>query len=276
MNRRDLFREGARFSRLLAAGVVTRAFAASDKPVLMAVFSHPDDETTVGALLAKYAAEGHDVYLVSITSGQKGKTPFTDIPMGDELGAAREAELRCAASKLGIHPPILLGYQDQGISDPRTLAQVGAKLRGKINELTPDVIITWGAEGVTGHPDHRATHNIASEVFQQRSLLKHKPRKLYYVAFPESRFSNLKIEGRRLPFRLVSDAFITTEVDCAKYEDQAWAAIQCHKTQWDAARMAEHRQIFEEVTGRHAFLRLALSDRPGKANTESDIFENLK
>jgi len=241
----------------------------------MAVFAHPDDETTVGALLAKYAAEGHDVYLVCITSGQKGKTPFTDIPMGDELGAAREAELRCAAAKLGIHPPILFRYQDQGISDPRTLEQVGAKLREQIEKLTPDVILTWGPEGVTGHPDHRATSSITTQVFQQHSLLNHKPQKLYYVAFPESRFSGLRLGSRQPPFRLVSEIFITTEVDCGKYGDRAWAALQCHKTQWDTAQMAKNRRLFEKAAGGRVFLRLALSEKAGTPTRENDIFQGL-
>ena len=112
--------------------------------------------------------------------------------------------------------------------------------------------------------------------FQQRSLLKAKPRKLYYVAFPESRFSGLTLGGRRLPFRLVSDSFITTEVDCSEYGEQGWAAIQCHKTQWNAARMAEHRQIFEKALGGHFFLRLALSAPAGKTERETDVFQGLE
>jgi LmbE family N-acetylglucosaminyl deacetylase len=47
------------------------------KPGILAVFAHPDDETTVSPLLAKYAAAGHPVRLVTITSGQKGTGPFS-------------------------------------------------------------------------------------------------------------------------------------------------------------------------------------------------------
>ncbi len=74
---------------------------------ILAVFAHPDDEISVGAVLAKYAAEGHDVYLVTATSGQAG-AGNTDIPAGPRLGAAREKEVRCSAGKLGIHEPILI------------------------------------------------------------------------------------------------------------------------------------------------------------------------
>ena len=65
--------------------------SAADKHTILAVFAHPDDETFIGGLLAKYAAEGHDVYLALTTSGQMGAAN-TNIPKGERLGAAREEE----------------------------------------------------------------------------------------------------------------------------------------------------------------------------------------
>ena len=75
---------------------------AAEKPAILAVFAHPDDETTVSPLLARYAKAGHPVYLATITSGQKGVRPHAGIAAGDQLGAAREKELRYAASALGV------------------------------------------------------------------------------------------------------------------------------------------------------------------------------
>ena len=77
---------------------------AASGPVL-AVFAHPDDESaTIATLLSRYAKEGHDVYLIVVTSGQVGDSN-TDIPRGDQLGAAREKESRCSCKALGIHDP---------------------------------------------------------------------------------------------------------------------------------------------------------------------------
>ena len=58
---------------------------AQDKQTILAVLAHPDDESAVGPVLAKYAEAGHDVYLALLTSGQAGGRG-TDIPTGPELG----------------------------------------------------------------------------------------------------------------------------------------------------------------------------------------------
>ena len=158
--------------------------AAAEKHTLLCVFAHPDDEIAVGQLLAVYAKQGTNVWIVTITSGQKGTPPYTKLA-GEELGKVREEEESCSARLLGVHQPILLGLQDQGISVFPVMEQVVARLRQIVDEKRPEVILTWGPEGLTGHPDHRAASNLATQVFQQRSLLKHAPRKLYYIAFPE-------------------------------------------------------------------------------------------
>src|SRR5437868_6312304 len=87
------------------------------KPGILAVFAHPDDETTVGALLAHYAALGHPVHLATLTSGGKGTRLHAGIPAGPALERAREAELTCAAQALGLPPPIPLRFEDARLSD---------------------------------------------------------------------------------------------------------------------------------------------------------------
>jgi len=248
------------------------------KHSLLAVFAHPDDETSAGPLLARSAAEGHDVCLVSITSGQLGFRPHFNMPAGDRLGAVREDELRAAARALGIRTPYLLGFQDQGLCSHQVAEDVAARLREIVEETKADIVLSWGPDGITGHPDHRMASNIAAVVFGQQSRLGHKPRKLYFIAFPESRFASdadpLK-RGRQ--FLTVSDEFITTEIDCRQYLGPALAAIQCHKTQWRPERMLEVHGMYERVFGGRAFLRLAMSRvaRRGEGR-ETSIFEGLE
>jgi LmbE family N-acetylglucosaminyl deacetylase len=247
------------------------------KHSLLAVFAHPDDETSVGPLLARYAAEGHDVYLVSITSGQKGFRPHCNMPVGDELGAVREGELRCAAHALGVHEPYLLGFQDQGISTHAVAEEVAARLREIIDQTKPDVLLTWGPDGITGHPDHRMTSNIATVVFQQQGRLAHKPRKLYCLVFPESRFAaDPDPLLRKRLFLTVSDDFVTTEIDCRAHLAPALAAIQCHKTQWRPERMLQVHEMYARVFDGRVFLRLALSRVPAPREArETSLFEGL-
>jgi len=244
---------------LLAVAVVLAR--AAERQTILAIFSHPDDETAIGPLLARYAAEGHAVHLITITSGQKGATPHVGIPAGDQLGAAREDELRCAAARLGIQEPILLRFQDQGISDPPTLETVATRIREKINELKPDVIVTWGPDGLSGHPDHRATSSITTEIFQQRSRLQHRPKKLYYVAWPESLFLKPEPPFDRRPLRTVSDELVTTVVDGSKYLKPAGEAIGCHKTQWRPEQMEQMRALGERLLQGKVYLRLVFPER---------------
>ena len=249
---------------------------AAEKRCLLGIFSHPDDEMSVGPLLAKYAKAGHVVYLVAITSGQKGVTAHANLPAGDQLGAAREEELRCAAKNLGIKPPILLQFQDQGISTLPVMEQVAGRLREVIQQTKPQVLITWGPDGVTGHPDHRATSVLVSQVFQQRALLQHQPQKLYYVVSPESKAPKAPPFGR-LPFHTVSDIFITTEVNGREWLDAAYAAVECHKTQWDQTQLKRFKEVSEKIFEGHVFLRLALSEKPPRpGRRETDIFAGIR
>jgi LmbE family N-acetylglucosaminyl deacetylase len=238
---------------------------------ILAIFAHPDDETSAGALLAKYAAEGHGVHLCSITSGQKGVQPHAHLPPGTALGAARERELRLAAAALGIREPVLLGFEDQGISAAPVMEQVAARVREVIDELEPEVVITFGPDGVTGHVDHRATSVIVTEVFQEQARLAHPPRKLYYTTMPESLSAALPAPFRAR-LRLTSDALISTVVDCHDFLDRAAAAVRCHQTQWRPAFMDDLEALHRTVLGGRVFLRLALR-RPAQA--ETSLFDGL-
>jgi LmbE family N-acetylglucosaminyl deacetylase len=111
----------------------------SSRRRLMAVLAHPDDESLgVGGTLAKYAAEGVEVFLVTATRGEGGR--FRNHRCGDArhpgplaLGNIRETELRAAATVLGVREVSLLDYHDQHLdrADPR--------------ELLPGLESTWAA-----------------------------------------------------------------------------------------------------------------------------------
>lgn len=243
---------------------------------ILAVFAHPDDETSVGPMLARYASQGHAVYLASLTSGQKGVRPDFGLAAGEELGAVREAELRCACRQLGIHEPFLLRFQDQGIVSPAVIEQVAARLRELFDQTRAEVVVTFGPDGVTGHPDHRAAGDIATLVFQQQGLLRHTPRKLYYVALPESRLAEMPESlGRNRTFYPVSDALITTQVDCRAHLEAGLRAIECHQSQWSPERIVQMKEMYRRVFGGQAFLRLALGSTPPSNGRENCILTGL-
>src|SRR5438105_4335265 len=128
---------------------------------LMAVLAHPDDESLgVGGTLAKYAAEGVEVSLVTATRGDGGRycghrPGDPQHPGRDALGSIREAELRAAASVLGVHEVTLLDYRDQHLDEADPHQAVAALVR-HLRRIRPDVVLTFGADGAYGHPDHIA------------------------------------------------------------------------------------------------------------------------
>ncbi len=205
-------------------------FAQSGK-VILAVFAHPDDEITVGPVLAKYAAAGATVYLAVATDGRYGTTEHAKIPGGDTLAAVRAREMACAAGELGAKPPIMMGVHDQMRAQEgfepiqASFDTIRNKVARLFTELKPDVVITWGPSGWTSHPDHRLVGAIVSEVFA--SKVWGKPGNLFY---PELITGTMPagapvatVDSSYLPVRIK-----ISEADLAK----AKASHNCHKSQY--------------------------------------------
>jgi len=260
---------------LMLAVLLAPVLCLAQKRSLLAAFAHPDDEVWwgTGALLARYAQEGHDVHLVTVTSGQLGVTSHAGIPAGPELGAAREEELRCSARELGIHPAIAFGFHDQGLATALVMDEVARRLRQVINHVKPEVIITHGPDGISGHIDHRITSVVVTEAFQEQERLQHRPGKLYYITYPESRIPVVAgaTDGRR-QYRTASDAFITTEIDARAGDAAADRALECHKTQMTARDMETRKNYKRDVLGGVVHLRLVMTDGPWPAGKETELF----
>lgn len=228
---------------LFCAIVLAGAAACQQSPPrkIMAVFAHPDDETTVAPILAKYG-EISTVYLVIATDGRYGVTDHAAIPAGDSLAAIRLEELKCSCEALGIEPPITLGLHDglgsfEGQSAMWTqLAMLKDRLATTIDEIDPDVIITFGPDADSGHPDHRLIGIVTTELLLQRPM----KRDLYYFSY--TREQAALYEGWDLNYadreNLNTKISFTLE-DEAKYLQ----AIECHKTQYSPLEMKEWQEV---------------------------------
>jgi len=148
-----------------------------NKPVLVAVLAHPDDESFgMGGTLALYASRGVDVYLVCATRGEVGGVD--DLKGFASIAELREAELRCAAGHLGLKGVHFLDYRDSGMDGspdnqhPNALAaqpldEVADKVAHNIRELHPQVVLTFDPIGGYRHPDHIAIHKATVRAFEQ-------------------------------------------------------------------------------------------------------------
>ena len=134
--------------------------------------AHPDDECLgTGGTMARLAAEGHRVVLVTATDGALGEVPEGLLAEGEDLASRRAQELRRSAAALGVADQRLLGYGDSGMAGtdgnaaPGAFCNVGvdeaaAHLAGLLDELRADVLVTYDANGGYGHPDHVQVHRV--------------------------------------------------------------------------------------------------------------------
>jgi LmbE family N-acetylglucosaminyl deacetylase len=241
-------------STLFVLSVTIGCFAQRNK-VILAIFAHPDDEQSVSPVLAKYAASGVTVYVAVATDGRYGFAAHFHVKDPDSLAAIRAHELKCAASMMGIKEPIMLGLHDQlrmkeGMD---TLGVQFAAMRNKINslfnDLKPDVIITWGPSGLTGHPDHRTVSNIVTEVYATKRWKK--PANLFYTELATG-----SISGNRFQLATVDSSYLNVRIPVTKANvDKARAAWHCHKSQYTPAFMNELEQLFWTSQQGTAFFR---------------------
>ena len=121
----------------------------------MAVWAHPDDESFCGAGLMMAAADaGQRVINVTATLGELGTSdPIRWTP--ERLGRRRRGELDRALGHLGGASVETLGVRDGSCErlDPRMGAR---RVAAAIEDHQPDLVLTFGPDGVTGHPDHQA------------------------------------------------------------------------------------------------------------------------
>jgi len=268
----------------------------------MAVLAHPDDESLgVGGTLARYAAEGADVFVVTATRGEHGgyrghRPGDPGHPGPASLGSIRESELRAAASALGVREVTTLGYID-GQLDRADVRQAVADIAGHVLRVRPDVVITFAPDGAYGHPDH-----IAISQFTTAALVAaagapcldhgaaradgHSVSKLYYLAWSQSTWAAYQAAVHTLSARVDGvervtapwpDWAITTVIDTREVWPAVWRAVSCHESQVAAyGRLkdltAEHH---EGIWGRQSFYRAFSLVNGGRAR-ETDLFEGIR
>lgn len=131
---------------------------------ILGVWAHPDDETYLsGGLMAAAVKTGGRVVCVTATRGEEGSPDHERWPPS-EIGRIREAELMSALGILGVTEHIWLDYRD-GACAAVPVDEGIAKVREIIEREQPDSVLTFGPDGMTGHPDHVAVSMWTTEAF---------------------------------------------------------------------------------------------------------------
>jgi LmbE family N-acetylglucosaminyl deacetylase len=267
----------------------------------LAVLAHPDDESLgFGGTLARYAAEGVGTYLVTATRGERGR--FGSLGnSGDPVavGRVREAELREAATVLGIRDAAILSYPDGGVDAVPTATAI-RDIAAHIRRIRPHVIVTFGPDGAYGHPDHIAVSQFATAAAvcaadaayrivdgsQTHPALPHRVEKLFYLAWRNNKWEAYQAAFRKLTSTVDGiqrqatpwpDWAVTTEIDTSAYWPVVWKAVRCHQTQLSIYERltdlteAQHTALW----GTQEFYRVCSSVNGGR-KLETDLFEGLR
>jgi len=258
---------------------------------LLLVHAHPDDESIgTGATMARYAAEGAQVTLVTCTLGELGEIIPPDLAhLGadaeDRLGPYRIGELDAACAALGVADHRFLGgpgrWRDSGMmgtegnDDPRCfwradLDQAADALLAVIREVRPQVLVTYDANGFYGHPDHIQAHRVAWRAFRQAGPFG--PAKFYATAAS----SPGGLGGSSPRSQQSAEGLVTTEIDGTAYFGRKMAAMRAHATQItvDPPFFALSNQIWHEALGVEYYTLLAGPRGPadGPGGRETDLF----
>ena len=182
---------------------------------LLLVHAHPDDETIgTGATMARYAAEGAHVTLVTCTLGEEGEILVPELAhlasdQDDGLGTHRIGELAAACAALGVTDHRFLGgpgrWRDSGMmGTPQNdrpdcfwqadLDEATRALVAVVREVRPQVVVTYDDNGGYGHPDHIQAHRVTVAALRAAADPGYAPEsgapwtvaELYYSAMPKS------------------------------------------------------------------------------------------
>jgi LmbE family N-acetylglucosaminyl deacetylase len=283
----------------------------SNKRLLIS-YAHPDDESFGnGGLIAKYVAEGVEVYYICATNGELGTIPEEMQGQYASVKELRLSELENANKVLRFNKIYLLDYKDSGMmgtegnQDPQSLwynSQQADTFEALVNrvadiirEVQPQVILTFNRYGGYGHPDHIAIQRATEVAFKragdsnyQSALPPYQPQKLYYSSLPRAMIKTmafiLRLRGydlrklgtnKDIDMQAVIDNMdaVHANVDLGDYLEAWDEASKAHKSQGGGGMSSRFPMWFRKIMMRKQGFTCVIPVPSNKK--ESDLFENV-
>jgi N-acetyl-1-D-myo-inositol-2-amino-2-deoxy-alpha-D-glucopyranoside deacetylase len=271
------------------------------------VHAHPDDETiNNGATMAQMVEDGVAVTLITCTRGEEGEVLVPELShlasnAEDKLGTHRITELANAMKELGVKDHRFLGeYRDSGMmGTPQNehpncfwradVEEAAKKLASVIDEVKPQVMVTYDENGGYGHPDHIQTHRVAMRAAE---IANWQIKKIYWNIMPKSVVQKgmdaMKAQGSDffgaenvddLPF-VKDDSFVSAVIHAPNQVDKKMAAMKAHATQisLDGPFFALSNNLGVQVFG-DEYYTLVKGEKSGPFNSdnlEQDLFAGIE
>lgn len=228
----------------------------SELGTILGVWAHPDDEAYLSAgLMARARDAGQRVVVVTATRGEMG-TPDPEQWPPRRLARVREAEVRASLAALDVTEHQFLDYVD-GTLPNQDSSEAVARIAAIVSAVRPDTIVTFGPDGLTGHPDHR---RVSSWATAARELRAPSARLLYatttrtFVERWQHVHERFEIYlGPDLPLRTPPDQIALEIVLDATEADRKFVALRAQASQTTALISAMGEQVYRAWTSTEAF-----------------------
>ena len=255
--------------------------------------------------MAQMVEDGVSVTLITCTRGEEGEVLVPELShlashVEDNLGAHRIIELANAMRELGVTDHRFLGeYRDSGMmgTPPNDrpncfwkadVDEAAKKLALIIDEIKPQVMVTYDENGGYGHPDHIQTNRVAMRASE---IANWKIEKIYWNIMPKSVVQKgmeaMKAQGSdffgsdnvdELPF-VKDDSFVTTKIHAPNQVSKKMAAMKEHATQisLDGPFFALSNNLGVQVFGDEYYTLVKGEKHPpfNNDNLETDLFAGI-
>lgn len=257
---------------------------------LVCFHAHPDDESIgTGGLMARAAAAGHRVVLVTATRGELGEIMPGVLDEGEQLGLRRSAELWASAETLGVERVEVLGYVDSGMMGEASnrvpwcfwqadVEAAARRLAVILEDEAPDAFTVYDDHGGYGHPDHIQVHRVgmrAAEIAGVDAVFQGTMNRDHLGRLLEMRRESGEpvpdgVSADGVPDALPDDmgsaeSIITHVVDARSVADVKRASMRCHPSQMapDHFMLAMDDFSFEAAMGWEWFIGSTPGDALG-------------
>jgi len=242
---------------------------------VVAVVAHPDDESLIaGGTLALAARAGTVVGAVSLTRGEQGPIAAPELATRETLGDVRQAELHAAGEALGASFTACLRHPDgelEWVDHERAADELAALLGPR----EPAAVLTFGSDGLYGHPDHVATREITGMALDRLETGSANQVCLYESVWPQGLVTGLVAAARESglatdlwglePAAFGSrEAVATLVVDTRSTLDRKLRALRAHRSQLGSAHLL--RALPDDLAERFLRRELWRLARPSRSD----------
>ena len=198
---------------------------------VLVCMAHPDDEIFFVPML-KYLDEGKSVQVVYAAKGEKGHYKVGAPTTKENLAKHRENEMLNSLHSLGItRNPLKLDYPDLEIAKPNYTRQLNTTMEKIIEQVNPEIVLSFGPDGITSNADHKKVGEIAHNVAIDYGA------KSYQIALTRDDvedFKEIAQEAKTDAFDFISptEETIVEKFDLSDYEEEIKNSLKAHRSQW--------------------------------------------